>query len=453
MKAKKILFSAAVLMAGFAASADTFLHGYMDYTNFAVGQQWKKKTGDDEWSHTEAAAEYGSFYNGRTQVTMDTFAQNFWFNFGVRLDSGLGEWYNNTRDASSQTPDSGTDYDPTVFFQGFIRAAFMDEQVALWTGKFEEWNDGYILDGYVLGGQNIRPIADRGEGQHFTGIELLPSAISGFKMLAGLPILPGAKDDVDYDIEGNKWKYLYKKVKIAASYNWALYNVTFIGGFRPGTFYTGNNDYKDSSEGYSKNFFSEAWFQADMPSLIYGIKMNASYDLRWRKDNEYTGKVVTAHMLGASARITLVDGWTFNIEDRVAYADDHYIAKNEKLLYNILGLQAVHSLAGTPYEVGLNLNFIAAADAKGRAFGSDMRVSSDYFDDLAMTCEWMAPAANPKKNTAGKYFTVYAYPYFQKNFANGYFRSGVEFQYNRNKTSNVTEGITYRVPAAFCFWF
>ena len=444
---KKVLLAAAVLIAGFVSSAqEVYLHGYMDYTNFAVGQQFKKKTGDDEWSHTEAAAEYGSFYNGRTQVTMDTFAQNFWFNFGVRLDSSLGEWYNLYYDSTN-------DYDATVFFQGFMRAGFWNEQVALWTGKFEEWNDGYILNGYALGASNIRDLASRSEGQHFTAVEFIPRAVSGFKMIAGVPVLPGAKEDIDYDIEGNKWEKLYKKAKMAASYNWATYNVTFVGGFRPGTYYTGVSDRKDDSDGFSKNYFSEAWFQADMPSLIYGVKMNATYDLRWRKDDEYTKKTVTAHILGASAQITLVPDWTFNIEDRIAYADDHYIAKNEKLLYNILGLQAVHPIAGTSYEVGMNLTTVFAKDANGRAFSSDMRVDSTAFDDLAMSVEWMQPAANPKKNTAGTYFTIYGYPYFQKNFECGYVRTGVEMQYNRNETSNVTQGFTYRVPVALCFWF
>ena len=46
-----------------------------------------------------------------------------------------------------------------------------------------------------------------------------------------------------------------------------------------------------------------------------------------------------------------------------------------------------------------------------------------------------------------------AYPYIQKNFANGYFKTGVEVQYTRFATTNVTQAIGYRVPVALCFWY
>ena len=71
MKIRKIILGSAALIAGAALGAQNLnFHGYMDYTNFAVGQEINKLSKDGEWDVSEASAEYGSFYNGRTELNV-----------------------------------------------------------------------------------------------------------------------------------------------------------------------------------------------------------------------------------------------------------------------------------------------------------------------------------------------------------------------------------------------
>lgn len=447
MNAKKIILGAAALAAGAVLSAQTVsFHGYLDYTNFAVGQE-NTNLGTDEW--TKASAEYGSFYNGRTELNMSVTAANFLFNVGIRLDSGGNSWYSLYHDVT-QTNDDDDGYAVTPFHQMNIRASFLNDQIFVYTGRFEEWNAGYIFNGYALGGQNIRNLADRDNGQHLTAVEYCPQFVSGLKILAGLPILPVSGNGVNY-WTGNQWQYLYKKVKLVAQYKLPI-GVTFNGGWRPGTYYTGLYDY-DTADGATTNYFGEAYVQADMPYLVPNVPLNASFDLRYRK-NDTVDKEVFAYYLGVSGQVKPISNLTVNFEDRLFYADDHYIATNEKLVYDILGLNAAYTFAGTPYQIGMQLNTMYAQDANGSSFAdATSRISSDWCDDLAMSSDWMDTATLPPSGSAGRYFTIYGYPYVQKNFANGYARTGIEVQYSRFQTSKTTEGITYRVPVAMCFWF
>jgi hypothetical protein len=456
MNAKKIIIGAVVLAAGAILSAQTVsFHGYLDYTNFAVGQENRNlKDSSTEW--TKASAEFGSFYNGRTELNMNVTAANFVFNVGIRLDASGNSWYNLYHDVTQveKTFDKDNnekiDYVPTPFHQMNLRVSFFNDQIFLYTGRFEEWNAGYIFNGYALGGQNIRNLADRDNGQHLTAIEFCPQFISGLKVFAGVPILPVSGNGVNY-WSGNQWENLYKKVKLAAQYKTPT-GITFNGGWRPGTYYSGLYEY-DSADGATTNYFGEAYLQADMPYLVPNVPLNASFDLRYR-NNDTVGKEVFAYYAGVSGQVKPVSNLTINFEDRVFYADDHYLAVNEKLIYDILGLNAVYTFTGTPYQIGVQLNTMYAQDVNGSAFAEETsRIRNKWTDDFAMSSDWMDSAALPASGSAGRYFTVYGYPYVQKNFANGYARLGIEVQYSRFQTSNTTEGITYRVPVGLCFWF
>jgi len=196
-----------------------------------------------------------------------------------------------------------------------------------------------------------------------------------------------------------------------------------------------------------------------MPSLISGVKLNATYDIRYR-ENTTVDTYTTLHYLGISGTTTPVANLNVNFEDRVVYADDHYLATNEKLFYNILGLGLTYNLPGKPYAIGLNSAFTYAQDASGTCYsGGDGQLSigtsngSNWSDDYAMTMDWMTSAANAGSGAPGRYIGAYAYPYFQKNFSNGYFRTGVELQYTNYHVTATTQNLTYRVPFAFCFWF
>ncbi|MCH5290865.1 MAG: hypothetical protein J1D88_03775 [Treponema sp.] len=453
MKLNKIFIGAVALVIGTAVYAQQVsLHGYMDYTNFGVSQIIEQK-GDNAVEYSNPAAEFGSFYNGSTVVNLFVDAPHFEFRTGIRLNASLEPWYDNWRD-SSYWRDYKTDYPVSYFFQGNIRVGLINDQLIVHAGKYDEFYAGFVVNGYAMGAPNIRPFAERGNGQHLTAVELIPSVIPGLRFFAGLPILPGADNDIDYR-NANLWKNLYKKFKLAASYKLAGPNITLYGGWRPGTYYDGLND-KKGVDDFTKNYFGEAYLQADMPSLIPGVKLNATYDFRYRdKDavKNVVEKFVTAHHVGVSGQITSIPQMVINVEDRFFYADDHYIAANEKLVYNVLAIGGTRAISGTPYLIGLNANFIYAQDAKGSTLNNDARVKGDYHDDIALTTDWMKAAPLPKGGAPGRYFEVYLYPYFQKNFGNGLFSLGIELQYTHFEARNTTWGFNYRVPVGLRFWF
>lgn len=446
---KKILLAIAlVTVAVFAGAQTAALHGYMDYTNMAVGQEFQQAA-DGTWSRSEAAAEFGSFYNGRTEVNAVVDAANFQFNLGIRMNASLQTWYNLYRstDGTSALVDSETLNDgiATFFHQGNMRISFLNDQVRVYTGKFEEWNNGYIFGGYVLGGQSVSDLAMRDVGQHFTGVEVSPYALAGFRAMVGFPILPVGGNGVSTGAEHNQWKNLWKKVKIMASYKLPV-GIVINAGIRPET-------HKEGTDSYSaENLFGEAFVQGDFPFLIPNLPFNATYDFRWRKEAA-NDVFTTAHYFGISGKLPSIGNVNISFENRFAYAADHYIAINEELIYDTIGFAATYAIPHTDYLVGMNLFGMYGQDAKGSGFSGEGRVSSKYCTDYAMDWDWMPYAAKPAAGSPGRYIGVYAYPYFQKNFANGYVRTGVEIQYTRFSTTNVTQAIGYRVPVAMCFWF
>ena len=144
---KKItLIIAMIAFACCAFAQSAALHGYMDYTNMAVGQEFQQAAGSNKFTASDAAAEFGSFYNGRTEINCVVDAANFQFNVGIRMDASLGTWYDLYKTSSDMTSQVAT-----LFHQGNMRVSFLNDQLRVYTGKFEEWNCGYIWGGYVLG--------------------------------------------------------------------------------------------------------------------------------------------------------------------------------------------------------------------------------------------------------------------------------------------------------------
>jgi len=346
MKLNKILIGAAAMLAGAVLTAQTAsLHGYMDYTNFALGQEFNTSDSTDTWSYSDPSAEFGSFYNGRTELNLNVTAANFQFNTGVRLDASGGTWYN-LYDVVGMANDDEDGWQTTPIHQMNMKIQFFNQQLAVYTGKFEEWNNGFIFNGYQLGGQFVRNLADRDFGQHFTGLEVTPYKITGLRLMLGLPIIPGWGNGLQYSAS-NQWKNLYKKAMFMGSYKLMKQNIIFNFGFRPGTYYTGKYYYNDL-DGATTNYFGEGFIQADLPALISGVKLNTTYDIRYRK-NAQTEKYTTLHYFGISGNISPAANLNINFEDRVVYADDHYVATNEKLFYDILGLGVTYNLPGKPY--------------------------------------------------------------------------------------------------------
>ncbi|MBR1714456.1 MAG: hypothetical protein IJ717_05880 [Treponema sp.] len=477
MKFRKLIINAAVLAVGSALGAqEIHIGGYVDYSSTLATQVVNKEPGADEWDATQVGAEFGPVQNGIHFLNLDATALNVDFHTNVWIGSGLGPWYADVPqyiDRSvyngSNAFDASADDASSPIGQMWVCTHFVDDQLRFYTGNFASngWNAGYVFGGYVLGGQKIEGLAGRalGSDSAFTGVEVLPRALNGFKAIVGFPVAPF----VDSYEKFNDWSHFIKSVKFMTQYRWLLYNVTFNAGVRPNSYMTNGDGYKFSGD-YTESLFGEAFLQVDMPSLIYGVQMNASYDFRWR-DVEESGSVLKsgkdwsdtafAHILQASARFAnLVEGWTFGVEDRFAYYQPHYIAINETAIYNVLAVSGEHPIAGTSYAFGFNTQFMYGQDASGKANGYNKGDISDYFD--AYCSDLIAFDANfmgldgetaPSSGSAGRYFSVYGYPYVQKNFANGYTRLGVELQYKHLETSNVLESFSWRVPLTLTFWW
>lgn len=464
MKLSKYIAAAAALLAAWGACAQTTkFHGEIDYTNYAFGQQ-KTKTGDSDWEETDGAAEYGNSSNGELTVDLNVQAANFEFNFGLKTNAGLGD-----NGYDGKYVDNTDDNDDTPFYQGNIRADFFDGWLSVYTGKFEDWNAGYIKDGFVLEDQYVSNLADSTMGQHFTAIEIKPQVFSRAKLIAGLPIIPGSGNGVNDDIESNWWKNLGKKAEFQAAFEAAdLIGVNFSAGFRPGTYYTSAANAPDST--YLTNYFGEGFLQAVLVDDGRGLSANATYDIRYRKDASYTKTDLTteehfasAHSLSLSAtagyNLLGIEGLTLSAEDRIFYADDDFTAADEKLLHNVLALKGVWNIPGSQWALGGIADFIYAVDARGTAFTASSggaKVVSDYMTDaVSMGVNKMNTASvDGLSGESTQYMTLYFNPYLQRNFTNGYVRLGFEYQYSQFKNDNQTnKGTNCRVPLGICFSF
>ena len=475
MKLNKIITGAALLLCAASIGAQSLeLHGEVDATAYGVGQTFSK-TGDADWDHTDARAGLEddiekSFY----RVDLKLNAANFEFNLGLKLPLNLN-------DDSEYYTDYTDSYDGTPFYQGNMKVQFFNQQMNVFLGKFEDFNAGYIFDGYVLGSQNIRNLADRKEGQYFTAIEVTPYIIRGLRLLAGIPILPVGGNGVQNDRESNQWKNLYKKVKVAAGYE--LEGVgKFTAGWRPGTYYTGVKAYDASSStsAFLDNYFGEAFVQADLTKLFdtlgLGIKFNVSYDFRYRDDASYKSfgmsngalsyetkeHFAAAHYFGLSAdfsELIPLSELSLAAESRTFYADDDYIASDEKLFMQQLGLSGEWNFSGTKLCAGLDFVGNYAQDANGTAFtysASDgyAAVSRDHFDDVQLGWNNMPSTCAPASGDPTKYIGLYFAPYVKYNFANGYAKTGVEVLYSTAIGKDDTNtAVSYRVPLALVFNF
>lgn len=451
MKLNKLILSAALVAAGALATAQTVsFHGYEDYSFFPGVQSFTTTSDTDTWSYTDVYADEGSWYNGRTELNANVTAANFQFNLGVRLNSSLGSWYDLYRDQVAYDSTKDAIYNSTLFHQGNMTVSFFNNQVRAYLGKFEEWNLDYVYNGYQFGGQEILELASRDVGQHFTAVEVSPYKIPGFKALVGVPIIPANGNGTDLTLEYNNWKNLWRTAKLAAQYKVQALNLTFNFGFRPGLYCT-SYTYTPATDFSTTSVCGEGYLQADMPSIIPGVKLNATYDMRYRY-NTTVEKWTTAHCFDVSGQFSPLGNVTVNFENRTGYAAAHYAATNDVVFHEWVGAGATYNIPGTSYVAGLALNGIYAQDTNGTIFsGGGMSAAGRIYWDL--TVDGMPCAANPTSGSTGRYIVAYAFPSFQKNFQNGYVKSGVELQYSRFSSANTTQCVAWRVPMMFCFWF
>ena len=221
MKLSKLIFSAAILSAGTALFAQSIhIGGYVDYTSTAAVQVFHDYPDEDDWDNTEVSAEFGPTQNGIHFLNLDATAPNVDFHTNVWIGSGLGPWYADVPEYIDRTNYSGGSYFnasgddvSSPIGQMWLCTHFFDDQMRFYTGNFASngWNAGYIFPGYVLGGQKIESLAMRGDASDsaFSGIEVLPTALTGFKAIVGFPIAPFTDSYEKF----NDWEHFAKSIK------------------------------------------------------------------------------------------------------------------------------------------------------------------------------------------------------------------------------------------------
>jgi len=458
MKLNKLILGAASLaLCGGAFAQSVAFHAGVDYTVWGASQSFYNDDGEKD--NTKNSAGYDP--DGNMTVDVSVKASSFEFNLGLYFNADGGdEEYIDYSDGGKGTP----------FYQGNMKVGFFNDQVNVYTGKFEGFNGGYIEEGAVLGSQYITNLADSDYGPYLTGFEFVPSFVSGLKLFAGFPILPIRGNGIQADEEYNQWKYLGKKIKVAASYQLPIEDVdmTVNAGFRPGTYYDGVDNAGTMStftETFTKSAFGEGYFQVLMPGLADIADIVFSYDLRYR-DEEYTTirgtkkeHTTFAHTIGISGAMTLSDQLSLAVEDRFMFADDDYIHADEKMIYNILAVNGEYALPGTQISLGADVAGIFAADALGTAFADDDgtgKIKNTAYascSDIALTLNDMA-TANLLGGDATTYLGAYVKPYFKYNFSNGAVVAAFELAYTRAFTSDVSNTcLSYRVPVGIKFEF
>ena len=459
MKINKLILGAAALaMGGGAFAQSVAFHAGIDYT--AWGFARSSYNDDGSATHTNPSAGYDP--DGNMTVDVAVRAASFEFNLGLYFNADGGdEEFIDFSDGGKGTP----------FYKGNMKIGLFNDQLSIYTGKFHDFNGGYIADGSVLGGQYITNLADKDYGAYLTGLEFSPAFLSGLKLFAGFPILPIRGNGIQANEEYNQWKHLGKKIKLAASYALPVEGLdcTLNLGFRPGTYYDGvdNGGTMDTfTETFTKSAFGEAYIQGVLPNFLELMNLVVSYDMRYRDSsyvdirNETKEKTAFAHMIGVSAEMTFEDLMVLGVEDRFYYAGNDYVHSDEKFIYDILAANAEHSVAGTPISVGLGLAGILAADANGTAFADDDgtgKVNNDTYSSstsISLTVNDMATANLLAGGDATTYLGFYTKPYFNYSFSNGSLIVAAEFAYSKAFTDDVSNNcFSYRIPVGIKFEF
>ena len=451
MKFKKLLIGAAVLSCASLAMADVHIGGYVDYTSTLAAQQIQKASEDDDWEKGDVRAEFGPHQNGIHFLNFDAHVPNVDFHSAVWLGAGLGPWY-----GGDMYPDrTGTRTSNGVWDEIYVTTHFLDDQLRFYSGYYagNGFTAGYVIGGYVSSESFVSPLAMRGSGEvddaAFTGIEILPKSLTGFKVIAGLPIAPFTDSYAKF----NDWSHLCKAVKVMAQYKWLLYNVTFNAGIRPNTY--GTNGESSKRGDYTESLLGEAFFQVDLPSILYGIMLNAGYDIRWHDVSESGENLASgkAHLAFVSAKVTTISEWTLTFEDGINFYDSHYIGINERAFLNRIGFKAVHPLAGRPYEIGFSGWFMYGQDANGTTLDRDAGICNDNIGFYTNFLAEDGKFTYPKSGKNGRYIGAYVFPYFQKNFSNGNVKIGVELLYNHLKSASTVQNFNWRIPLGVVFWW
>lgn len=458
MKINKILSAltlGALTISG--AMAQVAFHSSVDFTTYGVQQDFYK-TGDTS-SKTDPTAGYDP--DGNFTIDVNASAANFAFELGLYFNADGG--------TSSDYYDFSDLYN-THFYKGNMSVGFLNNQLKVKLGKYEDFNDDMIQAGYVVEDQSISNLADSTVGAYLTGVEYAPNFAPGLRIFAGLPILPIMGNGEHYDEAYNQWKNLYKKAKLAATYTFPVsdFAITVNAGYRYGTFYdgidaSGTGTMALYTENFTKSAFGEGYLQVVIPGLLDMFDVTASYDVRYRNASYVNSSSTTvehvalAHygQVGLSTKL-LDNDMTVSVEDRFFFASDDYLKSDEKALWDMIAVNAEYAFPGTIFSAGADLAGMYAVDANGAGFVDGAINNSAYAsdsDNITMTFNDMACATAPGTG-ATTYIGAYACPYFKVNFSNGALKIGAELCYTQFATSSVTNTcLSYRVPVGLTFAF
>ena len=463
MKKSKFILGVVALTASTFLSSAAFaqsvtFHSGVDFTTYGVQQAFTNTAGESENTTPEA----GYDPDGNITVDVNVTAANFEFNLGLyfNADGGDEEYY----DFSDQL------YTP--FYQGNMKVGFLNDQLQLYTGKWESFNAGYIEDGYVLGEQYITNLADSDYGQYLTGLEVAPYAVKGLKVFAGFPILPVFGNGIA-DVDYNAWSLMYKKAKLAAQYKLPIeaLDITVNAGWRPGTYFDGlstdDSDGAAASATYTTSAFGEGFLQVLLPGLLDLVDVNVSYDIRYRNasytniSNKTIEHTAFAHIASVSGSMNLLDNaLSLAVEDRFIFMGDDYLKSDEKLIYDVLAVNGEYALPGTHLSCGADLAGFFACDTNGTSFTAEGAIANDAYaadDDISLTINDMATAAvSNLSGSSTTYIGAYACPFFKVNFANGALKIGAEVAYTyyfQPSTDVANWAFSYRVPVGLTFAF
>ncbi|MBR1615826.1 MAG: hypothetical protein IJ673_10160, partial [Treponema sp.] len=143
MKLNKLMLGAAAMALGSGVFAQNVtFHSGIDYTVWGLRRAFYNDDGEKD--NTSSSAGYDP--DGNMTVDVSVKAASFEFNLGLYFNADGGdEEYIDYSDGGKGTP----------FYQGNMKVGFFNDQVNLYTGKFEGFNGGFIQEGSVLGDQYI----------------------------------------------------------------------------------------------------------------------------------------------------------------------------------------------------------------------------------------------------------------------------------------------------------
>ena len=416
-----------VLALGLVAQAQqvTF-HGYADYSNYLL-TTYARQSGGGSWEQFEYGAGQGSWYGGRTEVTMFVDSQNIHFVLGIRLGAAdLDTWYDLYGDG-------------VPFYQGNVRIN-VTPYLDVLTGKFEEQAFGYVTYDQAWGFVYASNVADRDVGQYLTAVEIKPPMVQGLSILAGLPIKPwGTNDGWGSMPANNYWQNLIDQFKFNVKYTLPI-GVNLKAGYYHGLQYNASNWEGDD------DVVREAYLSGDSSNFLgTGFDLAAGYNFQYK-----TSTQGMKHNINLSGAFRPMAGLRLALGNRFAYANNFHTVAKQILLDRVV-LDTLYDLPIPQVQAGFRANFTYISDSSGQV---GCYVDGDSGDlGFSTNIDAAYIPTKPTDGTSGIALGAGANVYLKKNFSNGYIQIGYQAQFNRYESKSAAQAISHYIPLNIAFWF